>query len=94
MKLIKAMNMNAIRCHYPPDDHFLDVCDSLGVFFIDELAGWQNSYDTQVGSRLLAEMLTRDVNHPSIIIGATETKVGGIRNSILFSTFTIRRDAM
>ena len=38
VKLIKAMNMNAIRCHYPPDDHFLDVCDSLGVFFIDELA--------------------------------------------------------
>lgn len=68
--------MNAIRCHYPPDNHFLDVCDSLGVFFIDELAGWQNSYDTQVGSRLLAEMLTRDVNHPSIIIWSNGNEGG------------------
>lgn len=76
VKLIKEMNMNAIRCHYPPDDHFLDVCDSLGVFFIDELAGWQNSYDTQVGSRLLAEMLTRDVNHPSIIIWSNGNEGG------------------
>ncbi|WP_431210798.1 glycoside hydrolase family 2 TIM barrel-domain containing protein [Puia sp. P3] len=31
VQLIKDMNMNAVRMsHYPPDDHFLDVCDSLG----------------------------------------------------------------
>ncbi|MDD2601272.1 MAG: glycoside hydrolase family 2 TIM barrel-domain containing protein [Kiritimatiellae bacterium] len=39
---IKSMNMNAVRMsHYPPDQHFLDVCDSLGLFVLDELAGWQ-----------------------------------------------------
>lgn len=76
VRLIKEMNMNAIRCHYPPDEHFLDVCDSLGVFFIDELAGWQNSYDTQVGSRLLPEMVTRDVNHPCIIIWSNGNEGG------------------
>lgn len=78
--LIKEMNMNAIRCHYPPDEHFLDVCDSLGVFFIDELAGWQNSYDTQVGSRLLPEMVTRDVNHPCIIIWSNGNEGGWNKN--------------
>lgn len=80
VKLIKEMNMNAIRCHYPPDEHFLDVCDSLGVFFIDELAGWQNSYDARVGAQLLEEMVTRDVNHPSIIIWSNGNEGGWNKN--------------
>jgi hypothetical protein len=66
---IKDMNMNAVRMsHYPPDVHFLDVCDSLGLFVLDELAGWQTAYDTHVGSVLAQEMLVRDINHPSIVV--------------------------
>jgi hypothetical protein len=68
VKLIKDMNMNAVRGHYPPDDHFLEVCDSLGLFVLNELAGWQNSYDTETGTKLVKEMVVRDVNHPSVII--------------------------
>lgn len=69
VKLIKEMNMNAARmAHYPPDEHFLDVCDSLGVFVLDELTGWHKAYDTQVGSKLVKEMIERDVNHPSVVI--------------------------
>jgi beta-galactosidase/beta-glucuronidase len=68
VKLIKDMNMNAVRGHYPPDDHFLDVCDSLGLFVLNELAGWQNSYDTKLGTQLVKETVVRDVNHPSVII--------------------------
>ncbi|MEG2100569.1 MAG: glycoside hydrolase family 2 TIM barrel-domain containing protein [Flavobacterium sp.] len=68
VKLIKDMNMNAVRGHYPPDDHFLQVCDSLGLFVLNELAGWQNSYDTETGTKLVKEMVVRDVNHPSVII--------------------------
>lgn len=69
VKLIKGMNMNAVRMsHYPPDEHFLDACDSLGLFVLDELTGWHNYYDTQVGSKLVKEMLAKDVNHPSIVI--------------------------
>jgi beta-galactosidase/beta-glucuronidase len=31
VRLMKEMNMNAVRMsHYPPDAEFLDVCDSLG----------------------------------------------------------------
>ena len=67
-KLLKDMNMNAVRGHYPPDEHFLEVCDSLGLFVLNELAGWQNSYDTKLGTKLVQEMVTRDVNHASIII--------------------------
>jgi hypothetical protein len=65
---IKNMNMNAVRMsHYPPDEHFLEACDSLGLFVLDELAGWQDAYDTCVGEKLVKEMVIRDVNHPCII---------------------------
>ena len=69
VNLIKDMNMNAVRMsHYPPDQYFLDVCDSLGLFVLDELAGWQKYYDTPTAKRLVKETVIRDVNHPSIVL--------------------------
>ena len=66
--LMKDMNMNAVRMsHYPPDTHFLEACDSLGLFVMDELAGWHGHYDTPTGTKLLKEMMDHDRNHPSII---------------------------
>lgn len=66
--LMKDMNMNAVRMsHYPPDPYFLDLCDELGLYVLDELAGWQKSYDTGVGVPLVQAMVTRDVNHPSVV---------------------------
>lgn len=66
---IKGMNMNAVRMsHYPPDKEFLDLCDSLGLFVLDELTGWQKAYDTVSARRLVKELVDRDVNHPSIVI--------------------------
>lgn len=68
VKLIKEMNMNAVRCsHYPPDVEFLDICDSLGIYVLNEIAGWQRWYDTPVGKKIVKETVIRDVNHPSII---------------------------
>ena len=68
--LIKEMNMNAVRMsHYPPDKHFLEICDSLGLYVIDELTAWQYPpYDTEVGQKLVREMITRDVNHPCVVM--------------------------
>ena len=75
--LMKSMNMNAVRMsHYPPDDHFLDACDSLGLFVMDELAGWHGHYDTPTGKKLLKEMMDHDVNHPSIIIWSNGNEGG------------------
>ena len=68
VRLIKEMNMNAVRMsHYPPDARFLDLCDSLGLYVLDELAGWQKAYSTRAGRPLVREMVRRDANHPSII---------------------------
>lgn len=67
VKLIKAMNMNAVRLsHYPSDPEFLDACDELGLYVMVELAGWHGKYDSNVGAKLVQEMVKRDVNHPSV----------------------------
>lgn len=75
--LIKEMNMNAVRMsHYPPEKRFLEVCDSLGLYVIDELTGWQAAYDTSVGTKLVRELVTRDRNHPSILLWANGNEGG------------------
>jgi hypothetical protein len=68
IRLMKDMNMNAVRCsHYPPDIHFLEAADEMGFYVLDELAGWHAKYDDISGHRLVEEMVKRDVNHPSIL---------------------------
>jgi hypothetical protein len=78
VKLMKEMNMNAIRMsHYPPNKHLLDACDSLGLFVIDELAGWgPPPYGTELGKKLVKELVLRDVNHPSVILWANGNEGG------------------
>ncbi len=78
VNLIKDMNMNAVRMsHYPPDKHFLETCDSLGLFVIDELTGWQYPpYDTPVGRKLVKELIVRDVNHPCVVLWANGNEGG------------------
>lgn len=81
VKLIKSMNMNAVRLsHYPADPEFLEACDSLGLYVECELSGWHWAHPTVVGKQLVKEMITRDENHPSIIFGATVTRVVSIMN--------------
>jgi hypothetical protein len=66
--LIKEMNMNSIRnSHYPADAWFYDVCDSLGIMVLDELGGWHDAYDTEVGSKLVKEMMYKSMNHPCVV---------------------------
>ena len=82
--LIKDMNMNAVRMsHYSPDEQFLDLCDELGLYVLDELTGWQKSYDTPTARKLIPELIARDVNHPAILFwdngneGGWNTEVDG-----------------
>ena len=66
--LIQDMNINAVRMtHYPPDEDFLNLCDEKGLYVLDELTGWQHKYDAEAGHKLVRELISRDVNHPSII---------------------------
>ncbi|CAN5366842.1 glycoside hydrolase family 2 TIM barrel-domain containing protein [soil metagenome] len=78
VELLKASGYNAIRCsHNPPSPAFLDACDRLGMLVIDEaFDAWKvgkNPYDYHLyfndwWKRDIESMVTRDRNHPSIIM--------------------------
>ena len=75
--LIKSMNMNAVRLsHYPADPEFLDACDSLGLYVECEMPGWHWAHETIIGSKIVEEMVQRDVNHPSIIFWSNGNEGG------------------
>ncbi|MBD0823760.1 glycoside hydrolase family 2 protein [Aestuariibaculum marinum] len=77
VRLIKEMNMNAVRLsHYPPDPDFLKACDELGLYVMNELGGWHGHYDDAVGKKLVKEMVTRDLNHVSIIFWSNGNEGG------------------
>jgi len=66
------MGCNIVRSsHYPASRHFLDRCDQIGLLVFEEIPGWQHIGDEQwkkESLRDVEEMITRDWNHPSIII--------------------------
>ncbi len=74
---MKRHNINAVRtAHYPNDSRFLDLCDELGLYVIDEAnveshARWQAvpndiRYQNAIIDRVMRTVM-RDRNHPSII---------------------------
>jgi beta-galactosidase len=75
---LKANGFNAIRTsHNPPSKAFLDACDRLGMFVIDEAFDmWERPKNPQDYSRFfrdwwrrdLEAMVLRDRNHPSVIL--------------------------
>ncbi|MYM24818.1 glycoside hydrolase family 2 [Duganella sp. FT135W] len=92
-KLMKEMNMNAVRMsHYPPDSHFLDVADEVGLYVIDELTGWQKAYDTDVATPLVKELVQRDQHHPSILFWANGNE-GGFNRDLdrLFGDWDVQK---
>ena len=91
--LIKSMNMNAVRLsHYPADPEFLDACDSLGLYVECEQPGWHWAHETIIGSQIVEEMVTRDVNHPSIIFWSNGNE-GGFNYELepVFSKYDIQQ---
>ncbi len=75
--VMKRFNFNAVRCsHYPNDRAFLDLCDELGLYVIDEANIESHDFHNQLcrdrryaGAFLdrVVNMVERDKNHPSII---------------------------
>ena len=77
VKIIREMNMNAVRLsHYPADPEFLDICDSLGLYVINEHPGWHKHHNTVNGKLLVQSMIYRDQNHPSVVFWANGNEGG------------------
>lgn len=63
---------NIVRTsHYPQSTYFLDRCDEIGLLVFEEIPGWQHlGGDAWKAESIenVRRMITRDWNHPSIII--------------------------
>lgn len=78
VELLKASGYNAIRCsHNPPSPAFLNACDRQGMLIIDEAFDtWnygKNPFDYHLyfkdwWKKDIESMVSRDRNHPSVIM--------------------------
>jgi len=70
--LKNELHLNLVRTsHYPQSRHFLDACDELGLMVLEEIPGWQHIGDAawkNLAVDNVERMITRDWNHPSIIL--------------------------
>ncbi|MFK7811768.1 MAG: glycoside hydrolase family 2 TIM barrel-domain containing protein [Maribacter sp.] len=80
IKLMKQNNINAVRSsHYPNDPYWLELCDTYGLYVVDEANieshPLANDEKTQIGNEMswlpahmkrTKRMFFRDRNHPSI----------------------------
>lgn len=89
IKLMKELNINAIRtCHYPDDPYWYDLCDRYGLYMVAEAN--VESHGMGYGRETLARdpqykqahlernmrHVTRNFNHPCIIIWSMGNEAG------------------
>ncbi|MEU9117118.1 glycoside hydrolase family 2 TIM barrel-domain containing protein [Streptomyces sp. NPDC048483] len=105
--LMKRHNINAVRTsHYPPHPAFLDLCDELGLWVIDECdlethgfaqQGWRgNPVDDERWEPALLDrarrMVERDKNHPSIVLWSLGNECGTGRGLSAMAAWMHERD--
>ncbi len=70
--LKRELGVDLVRTsHYPQSRHFLNRCDELGLLVFEEIPGWQHIGGDEWKKNaltVLEEMITRDWNHPSIVL--------------------------
>jgi beta-galactosidase len=85
LTILKDMGCNAIRCsHNPPAPELLDLCDEMGFLVMDESFDmWRKRKTNHDYSRYfdawhekdLTDLVTRDRNHPSIVMWSIGNEV-------------------
>ena len=105
--LMKAHNVNAVRtAHYPPHPRFLELCDELGLYVIDEcdlethgffVLGWRRnpSDDPRWEAAYVDRMrrtVERDKNHASVILWSLGNESGSGRNLSAMAAWAHERD--
>ncbi|WP_371655584.1 MULTISPECIES: glycoside hydrolase family 2 TIM barrel-domain containing protein [unclassified Streptomyces] len=106
--LMKQHHINAVRTsHYPPHPAFLDLCDELGLWVVDECdlethgfveQAWRDNPvdDDRWTPALLdraARMVERDKNHPSVVVWSLGNEAGTGRGLTAMAHWIRSRDA-
>ena len=83
--IMRDMGANAIRCsHNPPAPELLDLCDKMGLLVMDETFDmWRKKktehdyarYFNDWHEKDLNDLITRDRNHPSIVMWSIGNEV-------------------
>jgi beta-galactosidase len=83
---MKRHNINAVRCsHYPNDPRFLDLCDELGLYVVDEANVESHAFQASLTQDPVwlstmvergARMVQRDKNHASVIMWSLGNESG------------------
>jgi len=78
---LKSISCNAIRTsHNPPAKEFLDLCDELGFYVVDECfdkwkSGYYAAHFDEDSKRDLTDFILRDRNHPCVVIWSVGNEV-------------------
>lgn len=88
LRLMKQHNFNAVRCsHYPHQPGFYELCDRLGLYVVDEanieshgMTPMRRLADDPAWTAAFVErgarMVSRDYNHPCVIIWSLGNESG------------------
>lgn len=66
--------------HYPQSEAFLDACDEQGLLVWEEVPGWGYMGDSAwqaADEQNVADMITRDRNHPCVIVWGVQPNEAG-----------------
>ena len=94
--LKRELKLNMVRTsHYPQSHYFLDRCDELGLLVFEEIPGWQHIggeswKDESVEN--VRRMITRDWNHPSIVIWGVRINESGDDHDFYVRTNALARE--
>ena len=89
LQLLKEFGVNAIRCsHNPPSPNFLEICDTLGFFVIDEAfdkwkSGYYEAFFDASWQQDIGDMVIRDRNHPSIFLWSIGNEVAEATDPVI-----------
>ena len=81
LSILKSIGCNAIRTsHNTPAEEFLDLCDEMGFYVINECfdkwrSGYYASHFDADAKRDLEDMVLRDKNHPSVFMWSVGNEV-------------------
>ena len=102
IRLMKQANVNAVRtCHYPNCERWYELCDSLGLYVMDEadieehgLRGRLASDPTWAAAWIdrMQRLVIRDRNHPSVIFWSLGNEAGWGTNFALTAAWTHEYD--
>jgi len=107
IKLMKKLNINAVRTsHYPNDPYWYQLCDEYGIYLVDEANieshGMGYKPERTLGNKpewmaahldRIERMLERDKNHPSVIIWSMGNEAGDGVNFVAASDWIHKRDS-